>query len=46
MKIDNETVPSPPLAVQRETAIVPIDPVVPVDPIAPLDVPRDIAVGH
>jgi hypothetical protein len=38
-----ETVPSPPLAVQRETVIDPIDPV---DPVDPLDVPRDIAVGH
>jgi hypothetical protein len=35
-----ETVPSPPSIVQREIAIVPID------PVAPVDVPRDIAVGH
>ena len=40
MEIDSETVPSPPSAVQRETTIVPVDPVVLVD------VPRDIAVGH
>jgi hypothetical protein len=32
-----ETVPSPPSVVQRETVI---------DPVAPVDVPRDIAVGH
>jgi hypothetical protein len=38
-----ETIPSPPLAVQRDTTIDPIDPV---DPVAPIDVPRDIAVGH
>jgi hypothetical protein len=32
-----ETIPSPPSTVQRETTI---------DPIDPVDVPRDIAVGH
>ena len=40
MEIDNETIPSPPSAVQRETTIVPIN------LVAPVDVPRDIAVGH
>jgi hypothetical protein len=40
MEIDNNTVPSPPLAVQREMGIDPID------PVAPVDAPRDIAVGH
>jgi hypothetical protein len=43
MDIDSETVPSPPSAVQRETAIVPADPV---DLVAPVNVPRDIVVGH
>jgi hypothetical protein len=38
-----ETIPSPPSTIQRETTIVPIDPF---DPVAPVDVPRDIAVGH
>jgi hypothetical protein len=46
MEIDSETVPSPHSAVQRETHIIPLDPVVPVDPIAPVDIPRDITVGH
>jgi hypothetical protein len=46
MEIDSETIPSPPSAVQRETNIIPVDPVVPVDPIAPVDMPRDIVVGH
>jgi hypothetical protein len=44
MEIDGEkneeTVPSPPSAVQRETVTTPVD------PVAPVDVPRDIAVGH
>jgi hypothetical protein len=39
-------IPSPPLAVQRETTIVSVDPIVPVDPVTPFDIPRDIAVGH
>jgi hypothetical protein len=47
MEIDNEkkeeTVPSPPSTVQRETIIDPVDPV---DLVAPVDVPRDIAVGQ
>jgi hypothetical protein len=38
-----ETVPSPPLAVHRETVIDPVDPV---DPVAPIDVPKDVAVGQ
>ena len=49
MEIDIETVPSPPPTVQRETSIIPIDPVVlfgPIDPVGPIDIPRDIAVGH
>jgi hypothetical protein len=40
MEIDNERVPSPPSAVQRETTIDPID------PVDPVDVPIDITVGH
>jgi hypothetical protein len=35
-----ETVPSPPLAVQRETVTDPID------PVDPVDIPKDIVVGH
>jgi hypothetical protein len=52
IEIDNEIVPSPPLVVQRETTIIPVNPIVPVDlaapvdPAAPVDVPRDIALGH
>jgi hypothetical protein len=46
MEIDSETIPSPPSTVQRETSIIPVDPVVPADSIAPVDIPRDIAVGH
>jgi hypothetical protein len=46
MEIDSETMPSPPSTVQRETYIIPVDPVVPVDPVAPSDMPRDITVGH
>jgi hypothetical protein len=38
-----ETIPSPPSAVQRETVIDPVDPIVPVDLV---DIPRDIAVGQ
>jgi hypothetical protein len=40
MEIDSETIPSPPSAVQRETDIIPAD------PVAPIDMFRDIAVGH
>jgi hypothetical protein len=43
IEIDSEIVPSPPSTIQRETAIVPVDPI---DPVAPVDVPKDIAVGH
>jgi hypothetical protein len=43
MEIDSEIVPSPPSIVQRETTIVPVNPV---DPVAPVVVPRDITVGH
>jgi hypothetical protein len=39
-KKNEETIPSPPSAIQRETVTDPVD------PIAPFDVPRDIAVGH
>jgi hypothetical protein len=35
-----EIIPSPPSAVQRETNIIPVD------PVAPVDMPRDIAVGY
>jgi hypothetical protein len=38
-----ETIPSPPLAVQRETVSDPVDSV---DPIAPVEVPRNITVGQ
>jgi hypothetical protein len=40
MKIDSETIPSPPSAVQRETNIIPVD------PVSSVDMVRDIAVGH
>jgi hypothetical protein len=43
MEIGSKTVPSPPSAVQRETAIDQVDLV---DLVAPVDVLRDIAVGH
>ena len=47
MEIDSEkkeeTIPSPPSAVQRETITDAVDPV---DPVAPVDAPRDITVGH
>jgi hypothetical protein len=46
MEIDSETIPSPPSAVQKDTDIIPVDPVVPVDPVAPVDMPKDIAVGY
>jgi hypothetical protein len=49
MEIDSETMPSPPLVVQRETDIIPVspvDPIVPADPVAPIDMSRDIIVGH
>jgi hypothetical protein len=52
MEIDNETIPSPPLVVQRETDIIPdepiasVEPVVPVDSVDPSNIPRDITVGH
>jgi hypothetical protein len=39
IEIDSETMPSPPSAVQRETDIIPAD------PVAPIDMFRDIAVG-
>ena len=40
MEIDNETIPSPPSVVQRETDIIPAN------PVAPVDMSRDIAVGN
>jgi hypothetical protein len=40
MEIDSETIPSPPSAFQRETNIIPAD------PVAPVDMSRDIAVGN
>ena len=40
MEIGSEIVPSPSLAVQRETVIDPVD------LVAPVDVPRDITVDH
>jgi hypothetical protein len=40
MEIDSETIPSPPSTFQRETDIIPAD------PVAPVDMSRDIAVGH
>jgi hypothetical protein len=47
MEIDSEkkeeTIPSPPSTVHRETIIDPIDPV---NHVSPVDVPRDIAVGQ
>jgi hypothetical protein len=52
MEIDSDTIPSPPSAIQRETNIIPDDPIAPVDPffpvdsIAPSNIPRDIKVGH
>jgi hypothetical protein len=52
MEIDSETMPSPPSTVQRETYIIPVDPVVLVYPVVPTnlfspsEIPRDITVGH
>jgi hypothetical protein len=52
MEIDSETIPSPPSTVQRETYIIPDDPIAPIDPVAPADLvslrntPREITVGH
>jgi hypothetical protein len=40
MEIDSETIPSPPITFQRETYIIPVE------PVAPVDMSRDIAVGH
>jgi hypothetical protein len=40
MEFDSETIPSPPSTIQRETTIIPVD------PIALVDIPRDIATGH
>jgi hypothetical protein len=52
MEIDSETIHSPPSVVQRETYIIPDDPIAPIDPISPADsvsprnIPRDITIGH
>ena len=46
MEINSEIIPSPPSAVQRETSIIPVDPVVPDDPISPIDMPKDSTIGH
>jgi hypothetical protein len=52
MEIDSETIPSPPSTVQRETYIIPDEPITPVSPVAPADsvapsnIPIDIIVGH
>jgi hypothetical protein len=47
MEIDNEkkeeTIPSPPSTIHRETITDPIDPV---NPVAPVNFPRDIVVGQ
>jgi hypothetical protein len=40
MDIDSETIPSPPSIVQRETNIIPSN------PISPVDMSRYIAVAH
>jgi hypothetical protein len=40
MEIESETMTSPPSTVQRETDIIPVD------PVAPIDMFRDIAEGH
>jgi hypothetical protein len=40
MEIDSKTIHSPHSAIQRETNIIPID------PVALVDMSRDIAVGH
>jgi hypothetical protein len=40
MQIDSKTIPSPSSTIQRETHIIPVD------PVSPVDMFRDIAVGH
>jgi hypothetical protein len=40
MEIDKETIPSPPSIVQRETCIIPTN------PVAPVDITRDVILGH
>jgi hypothetical protein len=40
MEIESETIPSPPSTFQRETDIIPAD------PVAPADMSKDIAVEH
>jgi hypothetical protein len=46
MEIDSESKPSPPSTVQRETTIIPVDPVVLVVLVSLVDIPKDIEVGH
>jgi hypothetical protein len=52
MEIDSETIPYPPPAIQRETNIIPDDPIAPTDLVvladsfSPRNIPRDITVGH
>jgi hypothetical protein len=52
MEIDSETIPSPPSVVQRETYIIPDDPIALMliqlfhDSVSPRNIPRDITVGH
>jgi hypothetical protein len=40
IKIDSETIPSPPSTIQREIVSDPVD------PVALVDIPRDIGVVH
>jgi hypothetical protein len=40
MEIDSETIPSPPSIVQKETNIIPTN------PVAPIDITKDITVEH
>jgi hypothetical protein len=52
MEIDSETIPPPLSAIQRETYIIPDEPITLVDPIAPAhsvapsNIPIDITIGH
>jgi hypothetical protein len=52
MEIDSETIPPPPSIVQRETYIIPYEPIALVDLVtleylvAPSNIPRDITIGH
>ena len=52
MEIDSDTIPYPPLTVQRETNIIPYETIAPIDLVSsedlvsPRNIPRDITVGH